>query len=352
MLNQYIKLYENIHTLYSVRTIKCTGDRSMRLTRMTLALLCALTFAQGVFAAEFASSFGAAKKIARTEIYFDQNQMERGTVYCGCKWTWEGRSGGRVDWESCGYEVRAQENRAIRTEWEHVLPAHSMGHQRQCWQNGGRKNCVANDPVFHVMHVDLYNLTPSVGEVNADRSNYRFSPLPSEPPRHGACPSRVSFKDRQFEPRDRAKGFAARVYFYMHDRYNLPMSRQQERIMMAWDRQHPVTAWELERSKRIELVQGTTNDFVTGDRKWTQGYKPRGEGLKGLSVASHSGSTTKSGSTPKASGPVIGNKNSDIYHLPGGVCSSYNRVHEKNREYFSSESAAQAGGYRKAGNCR
>jgi deoxyribonuclease-1 len=89
---------------------------------MTLALLCALTFAQGVFAAEFASSFGAAKKIARTEIYFDQNQMERGTVYCGCKWTWKGRSGGRVDWESCGYEVRAQENRAIRTEWEMCYP--------------------------------------------------------------------------------------------------------------------------------------------------------------------------------------------------------------------------------------
>lgn len=190
------------------------------------------------------------------------------------------------------------------------------------------------------MHVDLHNLTPSVGELNADRSNYRFSLLPGEPPRHGLCPSRVSFNDRQFEPRDLAEGFVARVYFYMHDRYKLPISRQQERLLMTWDRQYPISSSELKR------IQGTSNEFVTGERTWIKGYKPRGDGLKGTEL--------KAGNQPvsASSEPVIGNKNSDIYHLPDGVCPSYNRVTERNGDYFPSESAAKMAGYRKAGNCR
>jgi deoxyribonuclease-1 len=115
---------------------------------------------------------------------------------------------------------------------------------------------------------------------------------------------------------------------------------------MAWDRQYSVTDWELDRSQRIERVQGTTNRFVTGERQWTLGYKPFGEGLKGTVLKA--GNQLLQQSSP----PVIGNKNSDVYHLPGGVCSSYNRVIEKNREYFQSQSAAKAAGYRKAGNCR
>lgn len=46
---------------------------------------------------------------------------------------------GVVDLASCGYQVRKQQNRAQRIEWEHIVPAWVFGHQRQCWQNGGRK---------------------------------------------------------------------------------------------------------------------------------------------------------------------------------------------------------------------
>jgi endonuclease I len=38
--------------------------------------------------------------------------------------------------------------RAARIEWEHIVPAWQIGHQRQCWQEGGRKNCTRNDEVF------------------------------------------------------------------------------------------------------------------------------------------------------------------------------------------------------------
>jgi deoxyribonuclease-1 len=208
-------------------------------------------------------SFDQAKAELKKYVYFDQN-MKNQEFYCGCNWQWVGASGGRIDHASCGYQVRKQQNRADRIEWEHIMPAHSFGQQRQCWQKGGRKNCVENDPVFRAMEADMHNLAPAVGEVNADRSNFRFGVLPSSPYQHGACNVKIDFKQRVTEPRDEIKGMIARTYFYMHDRYNLRMSDQQRRLMQAWDKRFPVTAWEIERNRRIAARMGHGNPFVSG----------------------------------------------------------------------------------------
>jgi deoxyribonuclease I len=68
------------------------------------------------------------------------NQDAPGSFYCGCKIEWQGKKG-IPDLESCGYQPRKNLNRASRIEWEHVVPAWQFGHQMQCWQDGGRKNC-------------------------------------------------------------------------------------------------------------------------------------------------------------------------------------------------------------------
>ncbi len=49
--------------------------------------------------------------------------------------------------------------------------------------------------------------------------------------------------------------------------------------------------------------------------------------------------------------PVIGNRNSRVYHLPKG-CPSYNQVGERNRVFFSNAAEAEAAGFRQADNCR
>ena len=56
------------------------------------------------------------------------------------------------------------------------------------------------------------------------------------------------------------------TYFYMQDAYGprYHMSRQQEQLMQAWDRQYPVDKWECTRAKRIEALQGNENKFVKG----------------------------------------------------------------------------------------
>ena len=60
--------------------------------------------------------------------------------------------------------------------------------------------------------------------------------------------------------------------------------------------------------------------------------------------------TPSAGSTGTTSSPVIGNKNSKIYHLPG--CPGYNTVSEKNQVKFNSASEAEAAGYTRAKNCK
>jgi competence protein ComEC len=57
-------------------------------------------------------------------------------------------------------------------------------------------------------------------------------------------------------------------------------------------------------------------------------------------------STTTSNATQP---PVIGNKNSKIYHLLG--CPGYKTVSDKNRVAFQSAEEAEAAGYKRAGNC-
>jgi deoxyribonuclease-1 len=95
---------------------------------------------------------------------------------------------------------------------------------------------------------------------------------------------------------------------------------------MAWDRQFPITPWESERNKRIAAIMGHGNPFVTGERSWTPGYKPAGDGI----VIPIPQRVAKSTPAPQiistaSTGAIIGNKNSNVYHLPNG-CPSYVRV--------------------------
>ncbi|MCQ4314465.1 deoxyribonuclease I [Stutzerimonas zhaodongensis] len=293
------------------------------------------------------ATFLAAKVMAKQQIFFDQALSDQGELYCGCKWEWTGKSGGRIDPKSCGYETRAQKTRADRIEWEHIVPAWIFGHQRQCWQNGGRKNCVADDPVFRAMEADLFNLYPSVGEVNGDRSNYQYAMVTGVAQQYGACPTRVDFKRRAAEPRNDVKGLVARSTFYMYDRYGLSMSRQQQQLLMAWDEQYPVSVWEKEWNRRTAKVMGHPNPFVTGARSWSLGHKPSREGIvSAVPARAAAAPSSKAGSA----GVIIGNRNSKVYHLAEG-CPSYDKVAPKNQVPFRSETEAAAAGYRKAGNC-
>ena len=292
------------------------------------------------------TTWDSVKRDMRENVYHDRNVSEKGTVYCGCDWEWRGRSGGRIILDdSCPFEIRNNETRGERIEWEHILPASTMAWwaDRECWDEGGRSECSSEDPEYVAKYTDMHNLTPSIGEMNSDRSNFAFSSV-NRPAKHGVCDSRVNFDERTFEPRDEAKGFVARAYFYMAYTYDIPLPRGKQRTLMAWDEAHPPTAWERERNQRIAERIGRENPFITGDRKWRLDKPASGKGLDSVN-----GEYQAQDDESAYEGPVRGNTNSNIYHLPN--CPSYDRVGEQNRRHFESEEAAEEAGFRKAGNC-
>lgn len=310
------------------------------------------------------SNFRVAKVELRNKVYFDQNNNGAlGTAYCGCNWRWVGESGGRTDLESCGYQIRSPQSaaavsRAERIEWEHVVTAHTLGKQRQCWKNGGRKNCNATDSVFNAMEANMHNLVPIIGEVNADRSNYNLGMVSGSGGMYGQCASKTDFKQRVFEPRNEAKGMTARIHFYMADRYDLTLSKQQQQLFLAWSNKYPPSSWEIERDKRIATVMGHNNPFVTGQRTWTLGHRNSGDGIKNTTPVQarqsrYANSNTSNTSAQKANiaSNIKGNTNSKIYHVKNS-CPNFNDVSERNSVYFQSEQEAASKGFRKARNCK
>jgi deoxyribonuclease-1 len=259
-----------------------------------------------------------------------------------------------MDLASCGFQANKHVDRAARLEWEHVVPISAAGQQRQCWRNGGRKNCQRTDPVFNRMEADMFNLVPAVGSANALRSDipYGMASGPTEP--LGACSTKVATTFRVVEPRNEVKGQAARVTFYFADRYNIRLSDKQQKVLMAWDRAYPVSAWERERDRRIAYSMGHHNPFVTGERKWVPGYRPQGAGqaatTRAVPAMQSEAPARQVQVAARQDGPVFGNKRSGVYHLPQG-CPSYSQVSTKNRVQFSTELEALAAGFRKAGNC-
>ena len=200
-------------------------------------------------------SFREAKRMA-AKLYATLPGGQR-TFYCDCAF-----SGKQIDAAACGYRARKNAKRGARLEWEHVVPAWEFGHQLQCWQNGGRKNCSKNDAQFRRMEADLHNLVPAVGELNGDRSNFRFGMLEGEPRVYGRCDFEVDFKLRRAEPKDDRRGDVARIYFYMRDRYGLKISRQQTQLFNAWHKLDTVDDAERERDRRVSALQGNGNCYV------------------------------------------------------------------------------------------
>jgi deoxyribonuclease-1 len=141
------------------------------------------------------------------------------------------------------------------------MPAHNFGQHLQCWRDGGRKNC-RKDKTFKTMEADMHNLVPAIGEVNGDRSNYRYGANTPKLGMYGQCLMQVDFKAKRAYVKDDIKGDIARTYFYMSDRYNVNLSKQERKMMEAWDKADPVDKWERTKNKRIEKLQGNSNPFI------------------------------------------------------------------------------------------
>lgn len=247
------------------------SDRPPLLTRLkpwlNLTLLVMVTVLTTPSVSAETLSFGQAKK-KLTAYYADLPQTQRRSFYCDCAltpFTPQGASKSKrkllPNWQSCGFQPRKNAKRAGRIEWEHLMPAHHFGQHLACWRNGGRKAC-RKDPTFKQMEGDMHNLVPAIGEVNGDRSNYKFGMLVGENRVYGQCDAEVNFKQKRFEPAESTRGDIARAYFYMADRYQVRLSQQQRQLLQAWHRLDPADPQEIAKNRWIKSIQGNTNPYI------------------------------------------------------------------------------------------
>lgn len=207
-----------------------------------------------------AQNFTEAKKNLTTIYRYAENPV---TFYCNCPIIIDSKKHLLPNLEACGYVPGKLKSRAERIEWEHIMPASWLGNQLKCWQNGGRKNC-AKDRVFAEREGDMHNLVPAIGEINAIRSNYRYAILDSSLPKFNSCDFVVSNKEpKSVQPAPYTRGFIARAFLYMSDKYKIHLSKQNQKMMEAWNEKYDVTPWECRRNSVIEEMQGNDNKFIT-----------------------------------------------------------------------------------------
>ncbi|WP_029917467.1 endonuclease [Pelobacter seleniigenes] len=74
----------------------------------------------------------------------------------------------------------------------------------------------------------------------------------------------MDIADRKAELSENIRGDIALIYFYMNDAYpgRGIISGKNRKLFEAWDKQDPVDAWECERERRIQKVQGNGTQFV------------------------------------------------------------------------------------------
>ena len=210
-------------------------------------------------------SFSKAKKQLERAVYYDHRE----TLYCGAEFDDK-----KKITPPAGFTTAKHKKRASRVEWEHVVPAENFGRTFVEWREGhsqciskkgksfkGRKCASKLNTEYRYMQSDMYNLFPAIGAVNAMRSNYNFVAYLPEKSEFGSCDMPIDA--RKVKPPESARGRIARTYLYMQTTYKrYKMSKQQEKLMKAWDRMYTVSSWECLRAKRINKIQGNGNPIM------------------------------------------------------------------------------------------
>lgn len=213
-------------------------------------------------------SFDSAKEVA-IRLWWDIGPV---TFYCGCPYREATpqekniRPGNLwVIGSVCGYQAKnpitskgKPNARTMRIEWEHIVPADWIATGFGCREQT-RSECRAI-PGYDQAEGDLFNLVPSVGELNGDRSNNLYGIIDGEPREYGACDFEVA--GALAEPEEAVWGDVARVWLYMADRYGVMLSAAYRAMLEGWSAADPVSEAERRRHDIIANEMGWENRYV------------------------------------------------------------------------------------------
>ena len=211
------------------------------------------------------TSFNSAKALLLAKVYYDKPE----TLYCGAFFDVGGNITPQRGFTATKYLTRSQ-----RLEWEHVVPVSKLGVGFPEWSLG-HEDCVTSSgnaykgrvcalkmvPALRLMASDLFNIYPSIGAVNALRSNLAFTNTLPSVSNFGSCNLVVA--NGMVSPPIESRGRIARTHLYMDLTYpDYRMSRDQRKLMVKWDDEYPVTGWECIRANRISRIQHSRNEIL------------------------------------------------------------------------------------------
>jgi len=224
----------------------------------------------------YSSAEGKTTDALRTAL---QSIITNGTIVVGYNGLWaayaktDENSSGKI-WDmysNCSFIYNTQKCGNYSGECDCYNREHSSP---QSWFNSA-------DPMVS----DLFNVLPTDGKVNGERSNYPYGEVgtPTYISGNGSKLGPSSFSDYTgvvFEPVDQYKGDLARTYFYMVVRYaglceswanganvvystdNLGFTTYAMNLFLKWSRQDPVSAKEIVRNNNAYSIQNNRNPFI------------------------------------------------------------------------------------------
>lgn len=124
---------------------------------------------------------------------------------------------------------------------------------------GSMRQCENDSPQFFSIATDLQNIVVSEAQIQIKLNNTVFGLLDDSVVKN-ACGIRQRM--HLVEPPDTVKGDIARIMFYMHDKYNMPLVSSLPDLI-RWSEIDPPSPEEIARNDKINAIQGNSNRFVT-----------------------------------------------------------------------------------------
>lgn len=149
------------------------------------------------------------------------------------------------------------EKKSIRLSADQVYDMNWMKDYLKC---GSRFQCLKTHE-FQRVASDLVNIFPEYKEIARDHQPLQFGNAESVQPKHEELKCAYKSTFSVAEPPDNAKGDIARIIFYMHKEYGLPI-KGELMILKQWNKSDPPDASEKSRDAAIQKAQGYGNPYV------------------------------------------------------------------------------------------
>ncbi|MFT6031379.1 MAG: deoxyribonuclease-1 [Oleiphilaceae bacterium] len=138
----------------------------------------------------------------------------------------------------------------------HIYPTGLITKQFGC---RSKRSCIRSNPIYEKIISDLHNMVPVNSFYHFKLKDSIFGTL-DESDKGNECGLKKRYNI--IEPPERIKGDIARIHFYMHTQYDLPLNSN-FLFLKSWAKNDPPSKEEIEKNKRIKEIQGNENTYIS-----------------------------------------------------------------------------------------